>query len=81
MIFGGAGPRTRAYSDSLDQLKLIVEKFQIHEILDIGPSLKISLPAIDKCEIKEMGIKSSEEISQILSESFIGFMDYTHDFL
>jgi hypothetical protein len=76
VIFGSKIPRIRVYRDSLNILHEICLKFNITEILDIGPPLEFKLEPINGIEIKILGIKTPEEISSILANTMIGFINY-----
>jgi hypothetical protein len=81
IIFGGRGTRSRVYQRSLFALERTCRELQIEEILDIGPPLEIELPLINQTSIKSLGVKSSQEISHLLSDSIVGFFDYSIEFL
>ena len=81
VIFGTTGSRSRLYKESILNLSKVCQKYKINEIWDIGPSLNFAIPSIDNIIIKSLGIKSVEEISQILSHSFIGYLNYPSSYL
>jgi hypothetical protein len=75
VVFGGVGPRTRVYGRSLAALAKACQQLQVQDILDIGPPLAFT-PSVEGCQVKSLGILPSQEISQILAESYAGFFDY-----
>jgi hypothetical protein len=75
VVFGGSGPRRRVYQRSLACLTKACQQLQIQEILDIGLPLDFP-PEVEGCKVKTLGILPSQEISQILSDSYAGFFDY-----
>ena len=81
IIFGGRGTRSRVYQRSLLALERTCRELQIEEILDIGPPLEIELPLINQTSIKTLGVKTTQEISWLLSDSIVGFFDYSIEFL
>lgn len=81
VIFGGVGARSRVYQRSLSALERTCRELEIEEILDIGPPLPFDLPVVNKITVTSLGIKTAEEISLLLSDSIVGFLDYPTDFL
>ncbi|NET01997.1 MAG: glycosyltransferase family 1 protein [Sphaerospermopsis sp. SIO1G1] len=81
VIFGGSGPRSRVYQQSQIALARTCQELQIEEILDIGPGLKFDLPPVNHIPVTCLGIKSASEISEILSNSLVGFFNYPLPFL
>lgn len=81
VIFGSRGPRKRVYEKSRDELERVCKEFGITEILDIGPNLGIKLEPVNSIPINILGIKSSAEVSSLLSETMIGFINYQTEYL
>ena len=81
VIFGGRGTRSRVYQRSLFALERTCRELQVEEILDIGPPLDLELPLINQTSVKSLGVKRTQEISQRLSDSIVGFFDYSLEFL
>jgi hypothetical protein len=81
VIFGGPGPRSRVYQKSQVALARTCQDLQIEEILDIGPGLKFDIPPVNHIPVTCLGIKSASEISEILSNSLVGFFNYSLPFL
>ena len=81
VIFGGRSARSRVYLDSREFLLKTCIKFNITEIVDIGPTLTFDISPMNGITIKILGIKGSKEISDILSNSMIGFINYPIDYL
>jgi hypothetical protein len=81
VVFGSVGCRTRVYQQSLHFLARTCDQLGLTEILDIGPPLNIQLPPHSKksnftIPIWSMGILPAAEISQLLLDSRVGFLDY-----
>lgn len=81
VIFGSKVPRSRVYKNSRAELLKLCRKFNIVEIFDIGPPLEFEIEPINGISVKILGIKTSEEISSILSSSMIGFINYPTEYL
>ena len=81
IIFGGRGTRSRVYQRSLFALERTCRELQIEEIFDIGPPLDFELPLINQTSVQSLGVKTTQEISHLLSDSIVGFFDYSLDFL
>jgi hypothetical protein len=75
VVFGGTGPRTRVYQRSGAALTKACQALNIQTIIDIGPPLGFT-PAVEGCVVKSQGILPSQEISNILRNSYAGFFDY-----
>lgn len=81
VIFGSRGPKTRLYQQSIDSLLSICLKFNISDIIDIGPSSELVDPMLENVKFKKMGILPAEEISKILSESMFGVVNYPTEYI
>ena len=81
VIFGGVANRIRVYQESQNTLDYVCKSLDIKEILDIGIQTGITPSAIGNVPILELGKKSSQEISDILTDSFVGFLDYDSAYL
>lgn len=81
IIFGGKGPRSRVYNNSKNDLEIVCKKFDINEILDIGPLIDLPYTYINNINIQSLGIKNSDEISGLLSSALIGFINYPPEYL
>lgn len=81
VIFGGIGPKERVYSQSVDILDKICKKFNINKIVDIGKSSETFPASISGIKVTYLGILASDEISNILKNSLIGFLNYPFDYL
>jgi len=81
VIFGGTLPRSRVYQQSLLGLERTCQELEIEEILDIGSPLKFEIQPINGIPVTCLGIKSSQEISNILSNSLVGFFNYPTEYL
>ena len=81
VIFGGTLPRSRVYQQSLLALQRTCQELEIEEILDIGSPLKFEVQPINGIPVTCLGIKSSQEISNILSSSLVGFFNYPTEYL
>lgn len=81
VIFGGAGARKRVYLESKNELLAICDQYKIEVVYDIGPRLDFNIDKILNIEIKIMGTLESDEVSKILDNSLVGFMNYPSAFL
>ncbi len=76
VIFGQVGNRERAYKYSFKSIQKMCEQLNINEIIDIGPPLNLKKERLGKIAITKLGCLSTFSISQVLSESFAGFINY-----
>mgnify|MGYP007082186571 CR=1 FL=1 len=76
VVFGGKGYRSKVYQFSEKFIKIAIEKLGIEEIVDIGPSVENCPENICGVPVISKGILESVEISQILSESLAGILNY-----
>ncbi|WP_353932496.1 glycosyltransferase family 1 protein [Okeanomitos corallinicola TIOX110] len=81
VIFGGGGPRSRVYQQSQLALQRTCQELEIEEILDIGPGLNFAISPVNNIPVTCLGIKSVSEISDILSNSLVGFFNYPLEYL
>ena len=76
VVFGGQSNRRRVYRDSWAELALAVQTLGVELIWDIGPSTDLTLSDVKGVPIVETGKLSEREISNILSNSRAGFLNY-----
>ena len=81
VVFGGKGTRARVYQRSLAILETTCQQLEIREIFDIGPSLSFELPRVNHLPIQALGVRHTQEVSQILRDTQVGFFDYSLAFL
>lgn len=81
VVFGSKGSRSRVYKESKDVLSQICQKFKINEIFDIGPLVDFEILDIDGIPVEVLGVKHPKEVSEILSKSMIGVINYPPDYL
>lgn len=83
VIFGRVNSRKRVYSRSLEQLHYTCKTLNIKEVWDIGDASGLVIPKLDLDQVKiiKIGKQSPEEISKILLNSKVGFLDYNPNFL
>ena len=81
IIFGQASNKRRAYTESQEQIQAICQKFQIQEIIDVGPSTGLSLTSLGTTPLREAGKLTIEEINVLFSRSRLGFFNYNTDYL
>jgi hypothetical protein len=62
-------------------LEQTCRKFEIEEIIDVGPPLGFKIMPVNGTPVMCLGIKQPEEISKLLSASAVGFFDYHPEFL
>lgn len=77
VVFGSEGTRRRAYERSTQSLAAMVRNLGITEIYDLGPYGSAPLPELGPTPIVRLGDQPCETVSQILAESFAGFIDYS----
>ncbi len=79
VVFGGPN-RMRIYRDSMQELAQACRSLGITEIYDIGPPLKLDQldrSDLDGIQITEMGVRSLDEISELMLQAIAGFFDYS----
>ncbi len=81
VIFGQAINKRRAYTESQEQIQSICERFQIKEIVDVGPSTGLNLTSLGTTPFREAGKLTIEEIKALFSRSRLGFFNYNTDYL
>jgi hypothetical protein len=81
IIFGQAINKRRAYTESQEQLQSICQRFQIEEIVDVGPSTGLNLTKLGTTPFREAGKLTIEEINALFSRSRLGFFNYNTDYL
>ncbi len=81
IVFGQPRVKARAYQESRRDLEEYCLALGIEEIWDIGPSTGITPTKVGNVPLLEMGRQNAEDISQILSQSLAGFVNYPLDFL
>jgi hypothetical protein len=78
VVFGTAQTRQRVYVTHAKSLFELCHVLGITEICDIGVPHELSLIPPKGIHITEMGVQSADQISEILSHSLAGFIDYSH---
>ena len=81
VVFGGRGPRSRVYQNSQLALQRTCLELEIDEILDIGPTLDFEIDPVNGIPIICMGVKSAQDISNLLLNSVVGFFNYHTEYL
>ncbi len=81
VIFGQSLNKQRAYTENLDQLQTICQKFQIKEIVDVGPATGLNVKQIGATPLREAGKLSTEAIHELFSRSRLGFFNYNPEYL
>jgi len=76
VVFGRPASRARAYQQSKSILTQVCQQLSIEEICDIGPAMELELSSLDGVPITKMGQQPTSEISEILSNSIAGFINY-----
>lgn len=80
IVFGGPGTRERLYNNSAKALVKSCRKLGIEEVVDIGPPLGKNMDIFPEgIHVTAIGPQSSQKISEKLSESMAGFIDYSHN--
>jgi hypothetical protein len=81
VVFGGCGSRLRVYQNSWLELSQACQQLAVREILDVGPSIDIPLPAVNGVPIVKLGQLPAPKISDLLVQALAGFFNYPTDFL
>ncbi|MBD2503647.1 glycosyltransferase family 1 protein [Anabaena azotica] len=81
VVFGSPGSRSRVYLNSQLALQRTCLELEIDEILDIGPPLDYKIDAVNAIPVVCMGVKSAQEISNLLLNSLVGFFNYHTQYL
>ncbi|MEH1847914.1 MAG: glycosyltransferase family 1 protein [Nostoc sp.] len=81
VVFGSSGVRSRVYQHSQLALQRTCLELEIEEIVDIGTPLDYEIEAVNNIPVVCLGVKSAEEISNLLSKSVAGFFNYPIEFL
>ncbi|WGV29219.1 glycosyltransferase family 1 protein [Halotia branconii] len=81
IIFGGAGMRSRVYQQSQLALQRTCLELEIETILDIGTPLNFEIKPVNNIPVICLGVKSAEEVSNLLANSVTGFLNYPIEFL
>jgi hypothetical protein len=81
VIFGSTATRRRAYGQSQEAIEAACNLFQIEKILDIGTPVEESPDSIGSTPLVIMGRLPPQQISDILLNSFSGFLNYSPNFL
>jgi hypothetical protein len=76
VIFGHKNSRTQVYLECLTALENICNLLSINEIYDIGVPTGLELPTITNIKIVQNGITESQEISKILQDAVVGFLNF-----
>jgi hypothetical protein len=76
VVFGQGWGRTKSYVSSGGCIKKFCELFDIEEVLDIGPPLDINPASYVGLPVTTLGKLPAEAISEILSESIVGWSGY-----
>lgn len=81
VIFGQSRVKARAYQQSLQEIQTACQMLDIEEVVDIGPTTGLNLTRIGSVPLIEMGKQDSSRISELLRQSFAGFLNYPISFL
>ena len=77
IVFGTASTRQKAYENCIDRIRLICDRFDLDTVIDVGPGLDNLDLSIKGIQFVQKGLLSVEEIGELFSNSFAGFIDYT----
>ncbi|HVQ40325.1 MAG TPA: hypothetical protein VMS31_22480 [Pyrinomonadaceae bacterium] len=81
VVFGSGGNRARVYAESLPALENVCQALAIEKIFDVGPPAQSIVPAVNGIPVVEMGQRTADEISALMSKSIAGFFDYNTGYL
>ena len=81
VIFGGSSNRLQVYQNSSSVLSHTCELLRIEKIIDIGSPVELNFSSINNIHIIKMGQQPAAKISETLSNSLVGFLNYNPDYL
>lgn len=81
VIFGNKIAKDRAYTSSLIEIENICNKLSLDEILDVGPASDFAPEFIGSHKVVRRGSLPSSEVSEILSGTMVGFINYPLSYL
>ncbi|MCB0170535.1 MAG: glycosyltransferase family 1 protein [Anaerolineae bacterium] len=81
VVFGTRSVRKRSYERGRERLQKLCRDLAIEEIYDIGTPLDLNISQLVNLPIKVMGVRTSAEISILLSQAVAGFTDYPTELL
>jgi hypothetical protein len=76
VVFGTRGRREQVYKRSAAQLNRICRRLGINEVFDIGRAVEFDISQLIDARVKICGETAASEISNILSDSIAGVIDY-----
>jgi hypothetical protein len=79
LVVFGQRRRSKAYTQSIDHINQICRDLSIEKILDIGPKLDMEISNLVDIPVEILGECSSSEISEIMLNSWVGFLNYSND--
>jgi hypothetical protein len=79
LVVFGQGRRINAYEKSAAFINRICQALGIRKIIDIGPKLDLNISELFDVPIEVLGESPPEIISEVLLNSWVGFINYSHD--
>ena len=76
VIFGHKNGRLQIYKQHFQALEQLCQLMNIEEVCDIGVSTGVQISAINGIPLVKKGVIEAEEISSILLDSVIGFLNF-----
>jgi hypothetical protein len=76
VVFGHRNSRAQVYQECLEALLYVCKALEIEEIYDIGVPTGLPLFQLTPIPIVEIGVAQATEISSILKESIVGFINF-----
>ncbi len=76
VVFGTRGRREQVYKRSAAQVNRICRRLGITEVLDIGRPVEFDISQIIGVPVKVCGELAGNEVSELLSDSIAGVIDY-----
>jgi hypothetical protein len=76
VVFGHQNSRAKVYQECQVALDIICKQLSIEEICDIGNPIGLNFSSVNGIPILQKGITEADEISQILQDSIVGFLDF-----
>lgn len=81
VVFGLPASRRRAYGTRLAEMQWACEQFGIEEVHDVGPGFEGIPERIGSAPVRRHGRMDAGELSALLLQSTVGFLDYFPGYL
>jgi len=81
VIFGRKSSKIRAYQKAKKQIQQVCNTLNLKEIIDIGDPIELGLSSVGEVPIRYMGRQSATNLSSILLNTQVGFLNYNPGWL